>query len=243
MNLAIDIGNSRTKAGFFEGGKLVDEMVFDQFSAVELAALLESNQGVERGIIGSVGQYLDWPPDFQAQENFIQFSRKTPLPIRVDYHTPETLGLDRLAAVIGARDLITEGPLLVIDAGTCITYDLLSDDDIYLGGGISPGIGMRFEALHNYTARLPLVDWTFNEEIGVPGKDTVNSMKVGVLKAVTHELEGFIHEYSEQWEGLKVVITGGDSKLFEKPLKNSIFANSNLVLSGLNKILSYNCEG
>ena len=159
----------------------------------------------------------------------------TPLPIKNLYETPATLGKDRLAAAVGARAIFPGKNVLSIDAGTCITYDFLTKDGEYLGGSISPGIRMRFRAMHAFTGRLPLVEP--EDFTGLIGKTTAESLLSGVINGVCEEIKGLIARYNEQYEDLTAVITGGDHEYLHNKLKINIFAVPDLVLPGLNEIL------
>lgn len=165
-------------------------------------------------------------------------SEKTSLPIINNYKTPLTLGKDRLAAVIGASVLYPGKDVLVFDAGTCLTIDFINLDKEYVGGRISPGIEMRYNALHTFTDKLPLIRSEKNAL--VIGNDTKTSIISGVQQGILAEVKTIISEYKSQNADTFFVFTGGDSFYFEKELKNSIFANPNLVLIGLNEILDYN---
>ncbi len=158
------------------------------------------------------------------------------------YKTPVTLGLDRWAAILGANGLHPTNASLVVDAGTCITYDVLSSSKEYFGGSISPGIEMRFKAVHEFTGRLPLVEWDANEAI-VDGTDTQSAIKNGILQGIINEIEGFIALNNKKESALKVIITGGDANFLYKQLQNSIFApqiikDPYLVLKGLNEAIA-----
>lgn len=240
MDLAVDIGNSFTKAAFFDDGKLAHLETFSNFSVYQLEKFV-SDTAVERAVLSSV------KPNFESVEKYldahyryVRFTHQTPLPFKNLYATPQTLGKDRLAAVAGAFLLYPHQHLLVIDAGTCITYDFLNKDDEYLGGAISPGVRMRLKALHTFTGNLPLVEV---ENIGyLIGSSTKNSILSGVINGCISEVDGIVDRYRSEFEELKVLITGGDSVFFESKLKNKIFAVPNLVLSGLVKILDYNVQ-
>ena len=165
-------------------------------------------------------------------------SEKTPLPIINNYKTSLTLGKDRLAAVVGASVLYPGKDVLVFDAGTCLTIDFINSDKEYVGGRISPGIEMRYNALHTFTDKLPLIKSEKNTL--VIGNDTKTSIISGVQQGILAEVKTIISEYKSKNTDTVFVFTGGDSFYFEKELKNSIFANPNLVLIGLNEILDYN---
>ncbi|MFD2035101.1 type III pantothenate kinase [Belliella marina] len=235
-NLIVDIGNSRIKSAVFEDDKIVFEHVFQN-----LETLLErvGNLGFDHCIVSSV-KYSDEELKKALGFPFVYLTAKTPVPIENRYATPDTLGVDRKAAVIGARALFPSGSMLSIDLGTCITYDFLNNKDEYLGGAISPGMNMRFKSMHEQTARLPLVEISDNKEINLVGDRTINGLQSGVYHGILFEMEGFIRAYRHQHQDLKVIICGGDSKFFETLTKDYIFVIPNLVLYGLNRILTYN---
>ncbi len=184
------------------------------------------------------------PEDMEAylRQNFfcIELGTRTPLPIQNTYRTPETLGKDRLAAVVGAFEMFPDQNCLVIDAGTCITYDLLRWDGVYPGGNIAPGLEMRLRAMHHFTANLPPV--AIGETENLIGYSTESAMRNGAQLGIILEIEGFIAWCRSEWGEINVILTGGSIDFFVKNLKSQIFVNPNLVLSGLNKILNYNVE-
>ena len=238
MNLVIDIGNTQTKVGWFNGPELHRTEVFSSFTPEGLEQLL-TGKTVTASIISSTG--VDSTPFATILEQHgrcINFTHQTPVPVNNNYLTPETLGLDRLAAVVGAHFLYPKKPVLVIDTGTAITYDLIEADGTYPGGVISPGLQMRFKAMHHFTKRLPLLQP--NAETPVTGDSTESCMQSGGLNGAIFEVEGFISWYRAKYQGLITVVTGGDATIFEKHLKSKIFAVPELVLRGLNEILHYN---
>ena len=169
---------------------------------------------------------------------FILLTELTPLPVKNLYQTPKSLGKDRIAAVTGAWSMFPRRNILVIDAGTCITYDFINQQGEYPGGGISPGIRMRFKAMHTFTGKLPLIEpEDFDELIG---KSTTESLLSGVYNGVTGEIREMVRLYREKYGDVMVLITGGDHELLNNKLKISIFAVPELVLLGLNEILDYN---
>jgi type III pantothenate kinase len=168
-------------------------------------------------------------------------THNTPLPIKLDYETPETLGVDRIAAAVGAQAINPDKVSMIIDAGTCITYDLIDGSGLFHGGIISPGIRLRYEAMHNYTGNLPMIEFDQSaEEEPYIGKSTIKAMKSGVINGIKGEMESFIDAYSKLFPDLRVIMCGGQAKFFESRLKASIFAVPKLVLTGLNRILEYN---
>jgi type III pantothenate kinase len=236
MNLVIDNGNSRTKVALFEAGRLLEMIIPEIPDPVHLEAFV-AGRPVRRAILSSVGSFPEETREFlRSTFDLLEFTRDLPFPFHNRYESPETLGLDRIAAVLGAMQLFPGKNCLVIDAGTCITYDLVTADKDYYGGAISPGIRLRFEALHNFTARLPLVELenNFSDQIG---KDTRRSILSGVQNGVLHEVEGFISHFRSQHPELQVLVCGGDLNFFDAHLKNSIFAQPDLVLIGLNTVL------
>jgi type III pantothenate kinase len=170
----------------------------------------------------------------------IEFGPETPVPIKNNYHSPLTLGADRLAAAVAAHDLYADKDVLVIDAGTAITYEFITKDGTYQGGGISAGVSLRLKSLNAFTSRLPLVEAHFPEFL--IGRNSEESILSGVMNGIRAEMDGIIQEYKQLYPELIILFTGGDMFYFEKKLKNDIFATPNLVLTGLNLILEYNLE-
>ena len=236
MNIVVDYGNTSAKVGIFEGDKLTMQHNFQK--AEELKEFLENFSAVSF-IISSVtkdpAEVLPWAT--QAKRKLI-LNPQLPLPVKIKYSTPSTLGVDRIAGVCGAQHMFPKTNVLVIDAGTCITYDFLDRDGNFLGGGISPGLMMRFNAVHNFTARLPLVPLI--EEAPLIGDSTESCIQSGVINGLIEELSGIIRLYKQKFEGLSVILSGGDARFFENKLKAPIFALPELVLSGLNSILIHN---
>ncbi len=170
----------------------------------------------------------------------IRMDHNTPLPVKSMYKTKETLGNDRIAGVTGANALFPSTNVLVIDAGTAITYDLITRDSVYRGGNITPGLSMRFKALHTYTGKLPLAEKT--EHYPLIGEDTISAIVAGVTGGILMEIEGHINALKKVYTDLKAIITGGDAEFFDKKLKNTIFVVPNLISIGLNTILEYNVK-
>lgn len=241
MNLTIDIGNTRIKLGLFEKERLLEKWIWEDWSVEELFSLA-TNQKVKNVILCNVGKTVPEKITKVLINNFfyIELNTNTPLPIQNTYKTPETLGKDRLAAVVGAYSIFPNQNCLVIDAGTCITYEFLSADGVYLGGNIAPGLEMRLKAMHHFTAKLPLVET--GEIENVIGFDTKSAMRNGAQLGAALEIQGFIDWCGSEWGSINVILTGGDADFLVKNLKSQIFVNPNLVLQGLNKILNYNVE-
>ena len=236
MNIVVDYGNSSAKVGIFDGYNLTTQYNFKKEE--ELKEFLQNFSAVNF-IISSVtkdpAEVLPWAT--QAKRKLI-LNSQLPLPVKIKYATPNTLGVDRIAGICGAKHMHPKTNVLVIDAGTCITYDFLDRDGNFLGGGISPGLMMRFNAVHNFTARLPLVPLV--EEAPLIGDSTESCIQSGVINGLIEELSGIIRLYKQKFDGLAVILSGGDARFFENKLKGSIFAVPELVLSGLNSILIHN---
>ncbi len=241
MKLIIDIGNTVAKLVAFDKDEPVDEF---RASNETLAGLSEFARKFDfkRGIVSTVRDILPEAERELQKLDFpiMRFTTDTPIPITNKYKSPNTLGADRLAAVIGASVLKPQKDLLIIDAGTCITYEVIDAQGNYWGGNIAPGMHMRLKALHEYTARLPLVE----AEGKVPGMgyDTDTAIRSGVLRGMKYEIEGYIRSMRSKYPQLLVFLTGGDKINFDTNIKNIIFADKFIVARGLNKILDYNYD-
>jgi len=239
MNLVIDIGNSLSKLALFKGNEQVEFASTEKLNLVFLQNFLQKKKDIKSAILSSVINHSNEIDAFLKKNFFfIELSATTKLPMKNQYKTPETLGKDRLAAAVGANHLFPNANVLSIDVGTAIKYDFVNDENEYLGGGISPGIDMRFKALHTFTGKLPLISFQNPEKL--IGENTSDSILSGVLNGAIAEVKGIIAEYEKQFPNLKVVLTGGYSGFFAKQLKNTIFADLFLVLKGLNVILNFN---
>lgn len=238
-NLIIDIGNTYAKLALFREDRLI-EICRENVSIPKAFSKLTQGFEIKAAIVSSV---IDLAPE---TESFIRscpfpvhfLSADTPIPIKIGYGTPRTLGADRLAAAVAAKEMYPGKNLLIIDAGTAITYDFLSQDGTFTGGNITPGKQMRFESLHNQTARLPLVDE--NGDCPLTGYDTPSAIRGGVMKGIAYEMNGYIRDYKKTYPDLSVLLTGGDAPLFEQELEGKYTAERHLVLKGLNRILYYN---
>lgn len=230
--ITIDEGNTITKLALFEG----DDLVLKE-NNVSVERVLELASNCDRLIVSSVKKDSEYGA-LAEKKDVLVLNSITPIPVSNCYKTPNTLGNDRIALVVGATVHYSGHNVLVIDAGTCITYDFINAEQEYLGGSISPGIRMRYSALHQYTSQLPMLKT--EEKAALIGGDTEESIHSGVINGVLAEIDGVIQRYIEQYPDVKVVVTGGNVKLFDKGLKNTIFASPNLLMEGLNKILDYN---
>lgn len=238
--LVIDIGNSRTKLAVFEGRRLIRSEKLRQVDRTILNQYLNNNE-IRQSIISSVNNEIAGLEDLLKEKTqYIRFSALLDTGIVNRYKSPDTLGLDRLAGVLGAKALFPNRNCLVIDAGTCITYDAIDKNGVYEGGSISPGLNMRLKAMHQFTGRLPEVELSdYNDW---QGDDTVSAMLSGTVNGSAEEIKGFIEIYNSKYPELQVILCGGDAIFFDTRLKNSIFAHAlktepDLVLIGLNEVI------
>ncbi|WP_298782421.1 type III pantothenate kinase [uncultured Polaribacter sp.] len=239
MNLIIDIGNTRVKAAVFEQDRLVEVVLFDKKRIVSEVKKILKKFTIPFGILSSVSSISSKKLEsLQKNVNFQVLSSETKVPFINCYQTPKTLGVDRIALVSNAVKKFSNKNTLIIDAGTCITFDFVTKDKKYLGGAISPGLVMRFRALNRFTSKLPYLEKeTLENFIGTSTNKSINS---GVVNGVIQEIEGVISQYQKKYPSLMVVLTGGDTNFLSKQLKSSIFANQNFLLEGLNEILNFN---
>lgn len=242
MNLIIDIGNTLAKLAVIDGGRIVAQQSAGRFHPAMADTMLTAWPGVDKAVVCSTrGDAEAVAAMVRPKVRYcLEFTPRTPVPIRNDYHTPETLGRDRLAAAVGAAELFSGCNLLIVDFGTALTIDLVTADGTFRGGFISPGVRCRFRALHDYTAKLPLCMPA--EEMLPLGITTETAVTQGVMNSVAYEIEGYLARMEEEFEGLRTIFTGGDAKYFVKRIKNTIFADCNLVFRGLNRILEYNAS-
>ena len=238
MNLALDIGNTRTKIGLFRGAEMVEHTVWTDWMAADLQAYSEQ-VGVDRIIFSSVAAAEETFFDLLAERfEVVEMSHLTPLPFENRYQTPKTLGKDRLAAVAGAQALYPATDCLVIDCGTCIKYEWLTADGVYHGGNIAPGALMRIRAMHHFTARLPEVPLAMPAEF--IGHSTETALQNGALRGAVLEMEGFVRLFQAKSSRLQVLLTGGDADFFAPYLSvMDIKTEPNLTLIGLNHILNW----
>ena len=246
MNLVIDWGNSLLKLGWFDGETLVHTLHIDTPDA--LPDLLV-HRPAAHVIVSSTNRPAD---ELRRQLNeiggvdWLTMDGTTPVPIQKHYDTPHTLGADRVAAAVGATVRFPQQNCLVLDMGTCLTADLVEagpapDGAAFQGGLISPGLRMRFQAMHTFTERLPLVSVS-DEWPDLTARNTGDAMRSGVMNGMLFELNGLIESYRNRYAELVVAVCGGDAPLFESRLKPTIFAVPELVLVGLNRILTYNVK-
>jgi len=239
MNIIIDIGNTRTKVGLFEDDKVV---FVDSYRKLEYNTIfnLVNEYNIENGIICSTSNINEKIKKYlqSTLQYFIEFDSSTPLPIEVLYKSRNTLGTDRIAAVVGAKSIFPKNNNLIIDAGTAITYEFINDKEQYVGGNISPGLEIRFKSLNYFTSKLPLVGK--RDKYNLIGQSTEEAIVNGVQNGLIFEIDSYIDYFKEHYNNLKIIITGGDSDFLANKLKNTIFVDKNLVLKGLNNILNHN---
>jgi len=246
MNLAVDLGNTQGKLSVFDGAKLVASFSFSKLRVHDLEKIFRKYP-VQSSILASVIKDDAAIKSFlKKRTHFLKLNASLPLPIKIKYKTPRTLGSDRIACAIGGAKLFPKQNVLIIDGGTCIKYDFVNAKGEYLGGSISPGLAMRFKALNYFTQRLPLVNvprQTLNSKLQTTnfiGASTEESIRTGVEQGIIGELNGFAEIYSRRLRSLKIVFTGGDAARFAAVVNFRTFAAPDLVATGLNEILRYN---
>ena len=240
MSIAIDFGNTRIKVGIFNEDDGLEKFSVFNYSDDEFSAFISqfshkeeciySHVRTEKTLLNLIEQHFTSP---------IELTYRLNLPFTMGYKTPETLGKDRIAACAGAMEIFDNRPLLVIDAGTCITYDFISEHDHYMGGAISPGIELKLRALHEFTDKLPNLPFNPDNKPVNIGKSTNESLLSGAVTGTLHEISGFIATFGSL-QTLTIVLTGGHAQYLADNLENSTFAAPNLVLIGLNKIRKLN---
>jgi len=240
MNLIIDAGNTFIKIGVFDQSKIVYKNTIEHADFnTTIETITNENSLITNAIVASVSDLKESSiKKLKSYFNTLVLDHLVEMPFKNLYKTPNTLGIDRLALVAAAVDQFSKKNVLIIDAGTCITYDFKNSEEEYLGGAIAPGILLRYKSLNNFTAKLPLLKPKYPENyIGDSTKEAIHS---GIINGVLHEITGVIEEYCNIYPALTVILTGGDAHFLSKRLKNSIFATSNFLLEGLNYILAFN---
>ncbi|MBY0487328.1 MAG: type III pantothenate kinase [Flavobacteriaceae bacterium] len=240
MLLVIDVGNTQIKLAVFEHDTLICKEIisYDNWqNAIE--NILKKNKKIQNCVVASVGKLNK--EDFLALNSNIKvhfISKESKFPFQNLYASPNTLGIDRMILAAGAVLQFPNKNRLVIDLGTCITYDYIDEKNNYLGGAISPGIRLRYESLHNYTAKLPLLSKEIPEKL--IGNSTNQSIHSGVINGISMEIDGFINSNLHQNDNFIIILTGGDAEFLAERLKNTIFANPNFLLESLNQTFQYN---
>ena len=239
MNLVVDVGNTATKCAIFENDQLRKKWSFSSKSPSQDLTSLNPKE-VSAVLVANSGSLSEELKDELKRFSGVQIlSANHKLPFTSEYLTPKTLGLDRIAAMAGGLADFPGENLFIVDAGTCITFDVLSSKKVHLGGRISPGVKMRLKAMNTFTAQLPLVD--SEQFTDIPwGNDTNSSLLSGAIQGSIDEFTSASSRFFSQFPNGKVIITGGDAQIFENTLKNNIFADPDLVVKGLNAILCLN---
>ncbi|EIJ37951.1 pantothenate kinase, type III [Galbibacter orientalis DSM 19592] len=240
MNLIIDVGNSFIKVAVFKADKVVEVAQTTESDFLKkISNIFENHPSIAKIMVSSVGKLSDaYIEGLSVFAPVLILNKNSKLPFKNEYATPNTLGVDRIALVAAAFYAYPQKNCLVIDAGTCITYDFLDEKGVYKGGAISPGIRMRYKAMHAFTAKLPLID-SFGLENFI-GNSTETCMISGVINGTVNEIEATILQYQRKFKDLTVILTGGDSHFLSKRLKSSIFAHPNFLMEGVNYILELN---
>lgn len=242
MNICIDQGNSRTKVALFnEDQSIHKHFIYKTFSSFDLQRLF-SLYNIENSIISSVTNIEAAVVNTLSRlsKKFILFDYQTPIPIKIGYRSPETLGHDRIAAAVGAVALSPNTNILIIDAGSAITYDFIDDSGTFLGGNIAPGVRMRLTVLKQMTKKLPLVETEENELFPLFGKTTRDAIAIGVVRGIIYEVKGYIRAIADL-NPVKTFVTGGSSTYILNNLPGSdITYVRHLTLMGLNKIILHN---
>jgi type III pantothenate kinase len=237
MNLIIDIGNTRVKYAVFHGEEQIYSTKSNNLSRETVHSIV-NEYPIQKSIVSSVRANSTDEAILSELQHLVSFNHSTSIPINNKYATPETLGLDRLAAAVGAYKLNPGNFSLVFDFGTALTIDFIDENANYLGGNISPGLNTRFKALNQFTGKLPLIE-SF-DKINLIGTNTHGAIANGVVNGMVFEVDSYIDRMKSTRTDIKVIATGGDAKRFDNLLKNTIFVVENLVAQGLNSILNYN---
>ncbi len=240
MNLIIDVGNTFVKLAVYKGQVLQDKKSCEKENFLNvLQDISDAYPKINEAIVSSVGNFSEGELlEIKNRYRVLVLTHKDAVPFKNKYASPNTLGSDRIALVSAAASQFPQKNVLIIDAGSCITYDVLNSENEYLGGAISPGIKMRYQALNTFTENLPFLEAKVLKK--QMGDTTESSIHLGVVHGVLNEIEGFISSYKTIYKDLTVILTGGDSHFLLDSLKSDIFANSNFLLEGLNYILKYN---
>ena len=240
MLLVIDVGNTRIKAAVFEQYTLLERVSFsNETLANNIDLILKKHQKISSLVVSSVGNFeKEVFSKINSNIKTYFITKDIRFPFNNLYKTPDSLGIDRMVLAAGAVLQFPNQNRLVIDAGTCVTYDFIDAENNYLGGAISPGIRLRYESLNNYTAKLPLLTKSIPQNF--IGNSTQNSIHSGIINGLTNEIDGFIEDYQEHYANIIIILTGGDSEFLANRLKNTIFANSNFLLESLNQTFQYN---
>jgi len=241
MDLILDIGNTLAKIAVYSTGGVMlhrSSVAVSELSA-KLDLLEEAYPEIEWCMLSTVAKVgAKDLKHLEERYKLLQLTSDLPVPFINKYGSQQTLGVDRIALVSGAFQEHPGINVLVVDAGTCVTYDFIDAAGAYHGGAISPGLTMRYKAMHTFTEKLPLLERI--KEAPLIGGNTQDSMHSGVLLGIAYEVDGYINAYRESFPDLITVLTGGDAQFLRDTIKNDIFVNTNLLLDGLLNILNYN---
>jgi type III pantothenate kinase len=237
MNLLIDIGNSGAKVAIADKDRFLSIERYDNLTFEDLLPFVKRYHPVAAicsSVVNDDKQSVICEQLNEYVKKVILFNHKTPVPVKNCYATPETLGIDRLAAAVGANYLFPATDCIIFDCGTAITIDFVSQSGEFLGGNISPGLQTRFKALNVFTAKLPLENVA--ENTPAVGTTTVTAIQAGVIHGVCYEIETYIDKNPH----CNIIFTGGDAFFLVKNIKEPIFVVCNLVIIGLNRVINYN---
>jgi len=235
MQLALDAGNSGVKFGIFQGSNLISNGKIPNGSSIK--SVIHKDYLEQLDLIISCSVFKDIKTINLPNVRHIEINIDSIFPFKINYNSPQTLGIDRVVACAGTFTGIND--ILIIDAGSCITYDFLDLKKGYIGGAISPGIKMRFKAMNNFTEKLPLIS-KFENRPSILGKSTTDCMKSGAINGIIYEIQGFIKHFKTVSPNLDIYLTGGDTIFLGDELKSGIFVDQNLVLKGLNSLIKLN---
>jgi type III pantothenate kinase len=239
MHFILDVGNTRIKWALFRKRELVGSGFIEPDNAHRAVTSMLDSHPIRSTLLATTGEHPGIAlPEIELRSILHCLSYRSKLPFTNLYETPETLGVDRIGLVAAARLHYPDRPVLVIDAGSCVTFDLVDAEGNYLGGAISPGLKMRYRAMHDYTASLPLLEPDRPEDS--LGRTTESSMHQGATGGLLAEIEATIDHQKKGYPNLTVVLTGGDAEFLRDSIKNDIFAHSNFLLEGLNYLLELN---
>ncbi|MES2865103.1 MAG: type III pantothenate kinase [Bacteroidota bacterium] len=242
MILTIDVGNTNIKVAVFKHVNLVEKFVFQKNEFKNnFKNISKKYSNCTDAVLSSVGK-LDQTEILWLKKhyNLIEINQSSLFPFKNLYGSPKTLGVDRMVLAAGAVLLYPNQNALIIDAGTCVTYDFITNENKYLGGAISPGLRLRYESLHNFTARLPLLEKKLPENF--IGNNTEEAIHSGVVNGLCNEIEGFVSEYSVKNEQFTIILTGGDANFLANRLKSTIFADENFLLKSLQQLYTYSLQ-
>ncbi len=237
MNLTIDIGNTHTKLGFFDGLELQLTQKFSSAEIIPWQSILNTHK-ITHSILSHVGNTRLDLETLYNNTHCVEVHHKLQLPFTSDYNPFTNLGIDRVVSLAAAANSFPHENVLIIDAGTCITYDLITAKAHHIGGVISPGLMMRYQSMHRFPHQLPNLE--IQEPSSFPSTNTEEAMHHGVISSVIAEMEAFISRFETSIPIFRIILTGGDAGFLSKRLKNGILADENFLAIGLNLLLETN---